>query len=717
MGIAFFAVALWLLNDVLRHLHYRQIVAALDEMPAQRITLALVLTALAYTVLTGYDLLGFRFIGRQLPLRRLALGSFLGFAFGNNVGHTLLTGATTRYWIYVSSGVPAADIARVAVFCSLGFWLGYLFMAGLAFVLEPVALPATLRVPLANTRPLGLLLLALLSGYGVLVAMRKARLRIAQWEFSLPSAQLTAGQLAIATLDLALMTTTLWVLLPAELALSWLQFVPIFLLALVAGTASQVPGGLGVFETVIVVLLPDTVATPHVIAALLAFRGVYYVTPLLLAIAIAALHAGGARAAWLRTWSDRVGRWTKAAVPQVLTLAVFFAGALLLVSGALPAAAGRLRLLAHAVPLILIEASQFLASLAGTVLLLLARGLQRRLDAAYVVAVVLLGAGIVLSLVKGFDYEEAVVLAFLLAALAPCRAQFYRRASLFATPLTWGWITSIAIVLAGSLWLLAFAFKHVEYSNELWWHFALHAEAPRALRATVGAVVLSVALAGALLLRPARPRPAITTAADIERARPIVAHSAWTYANLVLRGDKALLFSRSAQAFLMYGRRGRSWIAMGDPIGPKEEAAELAWQFRDLCDRYGGWPVFYEVRPENLDLYIDLGLTLTKLGEEARVDLAAFDLATPARAQLRQARAKIVRAGCRFEIVPVEDVPAIVPQLEAVSRAWLTRKATREKGFSNASFDSAYLQHFPVAVVRRGATVIAFANLWLGAEK
>jgi phosphatidylglycerol lysyltransferase len=350
-------------------------------------------------------------------------------------------------------------------------------------------------------------------------------------------------------------------------------------------------------------------------------------------------------------------------------------------------------------------------------LLVLARGLQRRLDAAYILTLALLGMGVVFSLVKGGDYEEALILAAMFGALAPCRAQFYRRASLFATPFTWGWLASIAIVLAGSLWLYAFAFKHVKYSDELWWRVALQAEAPRALRATVGAVGLGLLLAAARLLRPARPLTAVAARVDLDRARPIVAQSAWTYANLVFRGDKALLFSRSGNAFLMYGRMRRSWIAMGDPVGPGEEVAELAWQFRDLCDRYDAWPVFFEVRPENLNVYLDLGLALTKLGEEARVELSGFDLHGPAHADLRQASAKLVRLGCRFEILPREAVPAALPQLARVSDAWLADKSTREKGFSNASFDIAYLQQFPIAVVKRGAEIIAFANVWLSALK
>ncbi|HSJ99016.1 MAG TPA: phosphatidylglycerol lysyltransferase domain-containing protein, partial [Myxococcota bacterium] len=211
-----------------------------------------------------------------------------------------------------------------------------------------------------------------------------------------------------------------------------------------------------------------------------------------------------------------------------------------------------------------------------------------------------------------------------------------------------------------------------------------------------------------------RPRPALPSDADLERARPIIERCLLTYPNLAYRRDKALLFSREGNALLMYGRMGRSWIAMGDPVGPEGEARELLRRFRDDCARAGGWSVFFEVRPGHRDWYLDLGLTLTKLGEEARVPLADFDLGSPALARVRQARAKLERIGCRFEILPPAAVPGALPELLRVSGGWLAGKATREKGFSNASFDAGYLARFPVAVVRSDAGIVAFANLWLG---
>jgi phosphatidylglycerol lysyltransferase len=216
---------------------------------------------------------------------------------------------------------------------------------------------------------------------------------------------------------------------------------------------------------------------------------------------------------------------------------------------------------------------------------------------------------------------------------------------------------------------------------------------------------------------PRRRSAAPPSAAELRRAVAIAARSPRTYANLARRGDKQLLFATAGDAFLMYGRHGRSWIAMGDPVGAEPGIAELVRSFRELCRRRRGRCVFFEVRPERRALYEDNGLTLTPLGEEACVDLPAFSLAAPALKTVRQAHASAARRGCLFEIVPPEQVPRLLPALARVSVAWLAGKAAHEKGFSNASFDGAYLAHFPVAVVRRAGEIVAFANLWQGAGR
>jgi phosphatidylglycerol lysyltransferase len=251
----------------------------------------------------------------------------------------------------------------------------------------------------------------------------------------------------------------------------------------------------------------------------------------------------------------------------------------------------------------------------------------------------------------------------------------------------------------------------------VWWQFAFESEAPRSLRATLGVIVTAAAIALTWLFGPAPARPTLPSDEEVERARAIAVRSTNTYANLVLRRDKAILLGTEGRSFLAYGGFDRSWIAMGDPIGPAGAATELIWRFRELCDHYDRWPLFFEVGSAYREVYLDMGLDLLKLGEEARVPLPTFSLEQPAHGELRRTRSRLLRGGCEFEIIPVERVAGIAAELRRVSDLWLAEKATREKGFSNASFSEHYVALFPAAVVRSGGRIVAFANLWLGAER
>jgi len=364
-----------------------------------------------------------------------------------------------------------------------------------------------------------------------------------------------------------------------------------------------------------------------------------------------------------------------------------------------------------------LEVSHLVGSIVGLGLLVLARALFRRVQPAYHIAVWLLFAGIAASLLKGLDFEEATLLALVLGVLMLGRRAFYRPTAVLSERFTPVWVAAIAGVVVMAVWIGALSYRHVEYSHELWWTFALDGNAPRMLRATLAVVVLGTAYVLWDMLRPARPEPAVAGAEEIARARPLIAACDLTLANAALSGDKRLLFAEAGDAFLMYQIAGHSWVALGDPVGSPAGAEELVWRLREISDHHGGQPVFYQVCGERLALYVDLGLAALKIGEEARVALADFTLEGSARAELRQAQRRAQRDGASFEVVPEAGVAALLPQLTRISDAWLVSKSTGEKRFSVGSFTPQYLRQFPLALVRAQGEPAAFANLWTTATK
>ncbi|MFH0727178.1 MAG: bifunctional lysylphosphatidylglycerol flippase/synthetase MprF [Pseudomonadota bacterium] len=717
LGIFLFAVAAVVLYRELRGESLHGILMHIAQMPRMQTGLAVLITFLSYMVMTGYDLIALRYVGHRLAYGRIALASGIGYAFSNTIGFSMLAGASVRYRIYSAWGLSAAQITRMVVFCSLSLWLGFFALSGAVFVIDPLPLPDQWHLPFTDTRVPGFVLVLAAAAYIGLIALPTKSVTIRNWEFQLPSLPLATGQMIIAVSDWLLASLVLFALMPAPRTVSFEHFIGVFLLAQLAGLISQVPGGLGVFESLFILLMPAEVPRPVLLGALVVYRGIYYLLPLMVAtLSLGVMELMRHRSALAHAGSLAGAVLSRLFIP-LTSGAVFVAGTILLFSGALPAVSTRMTWLARAMPLPLLEISHFIGSLAGMGLMLLARGLQLRLDAAWVLTLGLIGFGTVASLLKGLDYEEALILTLIGLSLLPGRRLFFRKASLFSESLTTGWFVTIAIVIGASIWLGLFAFRHVEYARELWWHFSFKGQAPRFMRATVGAMVLALMFGLSRLLRPAAPRAEQFPGFIPDGLAAIIQQSPNAQAHLALLGDKRFLLNEARNAFVMYAVTGQTWVAMGDPVGPEREWPELIWQFLKAADRFGDHAVFYEVGHEHLHLYLDAGFSLLKLGEEARVPLTGFSLEGSDQKNLRYIHRKLVKQGCRFEIFPPEDLATELSTLKAISDHWLKEKKVREKGFSLGFFDPAYLQRLPVAVVRIDDRIVAFANIWQGGER
>ena len=399
--------------------------------------------------------------------------------------------------------------------------------------------------------------------------------------------------------------------------------------------------------------------------------------------------------------------------PQIFAVLAFGAGALMLLSAVTPEFDDRLRRLTGVVSPILIDLSHFVGSIAGFLLLMLSAGLWRRRRGAYWAALAVLGIGAVFSVLKGLDWQQAADLVIVAALLAPCRSAFNRRSRL-SEPLRPSWLLLLTAVVASMLWLCFFAYRDVDYSDELWWRFISDRQASGFLRAGLVLAILTLVVAGrSLLSSPGAHSHGPASPADIARARGALAaaDSATPEAWLAMLGDKALMFSPSGASFLAYRVRGRRWIAMGEPAGLRVERRELLWSFAEMADSYGGAAVFYSVGEEVLGDLATMGLAVRKVGETAVIDTAAFSLEGRSKQNLRTAVNRAEREGAAFEVLPPGSATAVADELKAVSDAWLAMHEGTEKAFSLGRFDVAYLDLTPLAVVREGGRIVAFANL------
>jgi phosphatidylglycerol lysyltransferase len=713
LGVALLGVAVFVLHHLLGKYHWRDILERVQAISNTKLLRAAFFTCAGYGCLTLYDALAVRFAGARVPYPRVALISFMGYAIGHNVGLNSISGGAVRYRAYTALGLSAKQIATIIAFGTLTFFLGASVLLGLSLLSNAGMSGSVLHVHAWLALVAGGVLLVAVAAYLWLVCTRHAPIKFRKFEIPVPKPRVAFAQIGISCVDMLCATSVLYVLLPREAAIGFFAFAGVYLLALAAGAVSNVPGGIGVFEFVLLLLMP-AVPKDRLVGALIAYRAIYYFAPFGIALVLLGAHEVWIHRAPVVRLARVVRAFLTAVTPQAIAIAVFLAGAVLLFSGATPGMGNRLTLLHNFVPLSVLELSHLLGSVVGVGLLIIAHGLYRRLHTAWWITIWLLCAGILLSLLKGFDYEEATILAVVVIMLTSARSRFRRRASLIEQHYSSAWIVAFFLVLLLAAWLVLFAYRHLPYANELWWQFAFEASAPRSLRASLLAVMIGAAYGLWRVLRPAPPRFSAPTGADLERVAELIENGEDTTANLALLGDKNLLFNKDRTACIMFQTSGNSWVAMGDPIGPPELGEELAWEFLEDCDGMAVSPVFYQVTPERLPLYVDLGLNLSKLGEEARVPLEAFSLEGAARADLRQAHRRACRDGATFEMIGRGAVAATLPELRRVSDAWLAAKNAAEKRFSLGFFEERYISHFDVGVVRHQGAVVAFANLWRG---
>jgi len=707
ISLVILAMALRALSAEFSTHGYAAIRQAFRDISLGQVVLTLVLGLSSYACLVLFDAIGLHRSGRQLHPARIAITAFLAHTVGQTLGFAALTGGAVRLRGYGKVGLNLGEIGQVVLVSTLGFAFGAWVLLGLALLLEPAAAALALPLRVGAVQAAGAVLLV---GFGVMlvaVGRRGRTLRIGTHALWLPDYRTVLGVTVLSVIELGLASGALYVLLPPIPNTDYIGFVGLYLVAVVAGLLSTVPAGLGVFEWSLLKLLPG-VAPAALLAAALVYRITYYVFPMLLALLMAAatglrrpVSRGtvAARAAWLtlRPW-----------LPQIIAIAVFAIGAALVIEGTLP--------MPHrwegVAPLPLVETSHLLSSLGGVALLLIGQGLQRRSHAAWVLALAICIALPLPAWLRGGHIPVALSALLVALALWVSRREFYREGALLDEAWSWPWLRNLGLVLVATVWLLFFVYSHVEYQRELWWQFAISANAPRALRALLLVAVAVIAFGLARLLHSTRRPLAPATEAELDALAPILAAGADTQASLVMTGDKALLRDEAQRGFVMMQRYGGSLISMGDPVGPPDVVRALIWRFREEADRLGLRPVFYQVGDQHWQTYLDMGLTLVKLGEEAVVPIAGFQLEGKERAELRQAFNRGKRSGLSFRMLMPEDVAAVLPRLEEVSRQWLEDKAGEEKGFSLGSFDPAYLVRFPVAVVEHEGRIVAFANLW-----
>ena len=271
-----------LLYTLARNLDWNEVRQSLVAYKPSTLIVGLGLALCSYLTFASYDLLARAYTGHQLPARQVLPVAFVCYAFNLNFT-TWVGGVALRYRLYGRLGLDTATITRILTLGLLTNWMGYMLLAGTVFALRLVKLPESWALGVTGLQVVGFVLLAVAVGYLLACAFATRRTwHIREHEITLPSLRLALCQVALGASNWALMAALIYWLLPGDLF--YPSILGILLISCVAGVVAHIPAGLGVLEAVFLALLHGQLGQGSLVAALLGYRTLYYLIPLLLAV-------------------------------------------------------------------------------------------------------------------------------------------------------------------------------------------------------------------------------------------------------------------------------------------------------------------------------------------------------------------------------------------------------------------------------------------------
>jgi phosphatidylglycerol lysyltransferase len=502
-SLLIFLIALRVINQELTKYSVQDLQRAVDDIGLLTLIGASMAAVGSYAALALNDRFALAALGKRLPTARTARASLAAYALANTLGYSWATAATARQRLYRKWGLLPSEIGTFSFVTGNAVQIGGLAAAGLGLLIgaTEVATHGPLNwvfwfaVGLVILVPAGLWLLYARTG--------PHTTDIAGAPLFRPTPRIALAHLGAVIFDWIGAAAILYILLPNHGGWSFPAFVSVFVLAGMLGALSGAPGGLGVFEAAILTLAPVSQDTPGAAIALLIYRLIYNIVPLGVATLILGLdHAAPAArpaAHAARRMGSRVGAQIGGSSqefgPRIGAILVFTTGFSMLAAIATPPITGRLVQLANAGLGVISETSHMIAGTIGALLIFISAGLWRRVKAAWTTAIVLLVMGAAISLSKGMNWEEALVITCVLGVIVAVRDSFLQRPTRMMIGLSPGWLAMIFGSLATIFWIASFSYADLFTNLEAWRDYGIENDVGRTQRAFVGICIASVIIA------------------------------------------------------------------------------------------------------------------------------------------------------------------------------------------------------------------------------
>lgn len=278
-------LAVWVLYRTFQRISIAEVVDHMRQAPADMLIAAAACAFGALFMLSLYELVVVRYVKHSIGNAKPVITALITFPLGHAVGQAMLSGGALRYRMYTPAGFTAMEVGATALLCNLPYGLGFGLLFDIALVSSADALSPLFKISAAWVFALGCIGLAKDAGYLIFVWLRKAPIRIGGWSVSMPTIRLTLLQFVVGVIDVICVSSVLYLLLPESAGLAYLPFLAVYLASVFIGVLSHVPAGLGVIESMLLLLLPE-VPPAELLASVLLYRVIYEVLPLLFSLSL-----------------------------------------------------------------------------------------------------------------------------------------------------------------------------------------------------------------------------------------------------------------------------------------------------------------------------------------------------------------------------------------------------------------------------------------------
>ncbi|KGM99991.1 bifunctional lysylphosphatidylglycerol flippase/synthetase MprF [Clostridium botulinum] len=676
---------------------------------------------IAIMTTTLYDYVVIKYLKYDLSLKKIFKISWISNTFNNFIGFAGLTGSSLRTAFYEKENISSEETIHInsiinpvtIVGLSILTWLGIFNVITIKPILN---LHKVLWIAI-----IGLQIYLII--YFLLFKVPWLKREFLSEDLTLEEPKvLRIGLGFVSIIEWTTAGTFLWAISIAFTGnITYFEALGVFAVAGAAGIISLLPGGVGAFDLVCARGLQLMGTTPNkAIAILIVYRIFYYAVPWFLGVILSlrdmreilpTTAIPKTFSSWQKVWVKNYKEISDFGV-IALSILVFFCGAILLLSAAIPSVSYRVKIISKLTSFTFMRFSHRLSIMIGVMLVVLSKGIREHLKRAYSLTIILLLTGSLFTFAKGLDYEEAIFLLIVAGLLWFSRKGYYRESA----PIKSGTVILMILVSAISIGIYAmignsisFAFTGFKRGPKI---FDISITAKQFTSNAIYAFIVAwIVLAIYFILKPKRPFDQKISNEELEKLREFLKKYEGNYlTHLLFLKDKNFYWAQDGKVLIAYSNVRDKLVALGDPIGDEDYFQKAIGEFQIFADKYALYPVFYQVSEKYLTMYHENGYYFFKLGEEAVIDLEKFSLEGKKRKSLRIVRNRFEKENFTFEMIKPPFSNTFMKELKQISDEWLNKR--KEKGFSLGSFDEDYVNSAEVAILRDPeGKIIAFATM------